>query len=63
TPPSVGFTGSQGGPVGLSCGALTSKSLSFFQSISANGATYRAISQVAPGSTPFAFQAGAKFIF
>ena len=26
-------------------------------------AGYRRINQVAPGSTPFAFQAGAKFIF
>ena len=63
TPPSAGFTGPSAGAVGWNCSPLTSKSLSFFQSISAGGATYRAISQVAPGSTPFAFQAGAKFIF
>jgi hypothetical protein len=37
--------------------------MSYLQSISPTGSTYRQITQVAPGSTPFAFQAGVKFIF
>jgi len=48
---------------GQSCSPLTSLSMSYLQSISPTGSTYRQITQVAPGSTPFAFQAGVKFIF
>jgi hypothetical protein len=49
--------------LGQSCSPLTSLSLPYLQSISPTGSTYRQITQVAPGSTPFAFQAGVKFIF
>ena len=56
--PSPGFTGSVAGPVGFTCPALTAATM---PKIGVNG--FRAITQVAPGSTPFAFQAGVKFVF
>jgi len=52
------FTGVANGPMGLICPPLTSAD---FPRVGVAG--FRAISQVAPGSTPFAFQAGAKFTF
>lgn len=54
----AGFTGTANGPMGLICPPLTAAT---FPQIGVNG--FRAITQVAPGSTPFAFQAGAKFVF
>jgi Carboxypeptidase regulatory-like domain/TonB dependent receptor len=53
-----GFTGTATGPIGMVCPALTSAT---FPKIGVNG--FRAITQIAPGSTPFAFQAGVKFVF
>ncbi len=61
TPWTTLFPGSPA--LGYSCSPLTSLSLPYLQSISPTGSTYRQITQVAPGSTPFAFQAGVKFIF
>jgi hypothetical protein len=51
------------GIIGSTCGPLTARLTK--ASFAAGGpyAGYRSINQVAPGSTPFAFQAGAKFIF
>ncbi|MFZ0908743.1 MAG: carboxypeptidase regulatory-like domain-containing protein [Candidatus Acidiferrales bacterium] len=52
--------------MGSSCTPLTSISLASLQALSQPATTlglYRQINQVAPGSTPFAFQAGVKFIF
>jgi carboxypeptidase family protein len=60
-PPTPGFTGSAPGPVGYSCGALTALP-QIVRNSQVPGA-FGAITQVAPGSTPFAFQAGVKFIF
>jgi hypothetical protein len=57
-PPSATFIGSVSGPIGFSCSPLTKAQVS---AAFANG--FRAINQVAPGSTPFAFQGGVKFIF
>ncbi|MGA7854199.1 MAG: hypothetical protein WCA15_12810, partial [Candidatus Acidiferrales bacterium] len=57
--PSPGFTGTVQGPFGFSCTPYTVASIkSAMQAVG-----YRQINQIAPGSTPFAFQAGAKFIF
>jgi hypothetical protein len=53
-----GFTGVANGPMGLICPPLTAATL---PKVGVNG--FRAINQIAPGSTPFAFQAGVKFIF
>ncbi len=53
-----GFTGTATGPIGMVCPALTAAT---FPTIGVNG--FRAITQIAPGSTPFAFQAGVKFVF
>lgn len=57
-PPTMNFTGPVTGPEGLICPPLTAANA---PRIGVNG--FRAINEVAPGSTPFAFQAGAKFIF
>ncbi|MGB0034066.1 MAG: carboxypeptidase regulatory-like domain-containing protein [Candidatus Acidiferrales bacterium] len=47
--------------MGFNCGALTSAN---FPAINrSNPSGFGGISQVAPGSTPFAFQAGVKFLF
>ncbi|MGA7914320.1 MAG: carboxypeptidase regulatory-like domain-containing protein [Candidatus Acidiferrales bacterium] len=46
------------GAMGSSCSPLTA-----LPALDVNGLPLRRITQVAPGSTPFAFQAGAKFIF
>jgi hypothetical protein len=54
----VAFTGTATGPIGQICPALTAAT---FPKPGVNG--FRAITEVAPGSTPFAFQAGVKFIF
>jgi hypothetical protein len=53
-----GFTGTATGPIGMICPALAAATL---PQIGVNG--FRAITQIAPGSTPFAFQAGVKFVF
>jgi hypothetical protein len=50
--------GAPPGVMGFSCGPLTS-----LPTVNAFGSPIRQITQVAPGSTPFAFQAGAKFTF
>jgi hypothetical protein len=47
------------GAFGSSCTPLTAATLQSAKT----AASYRVINQVAPGSTPFAFQAGIKFIF
>jgi Carboxypeptidase regulatory-like domain/TonB dependent receptor len=52
------FSGTATGPMGLICPPLTPATSPV---VGVNG--FRAINQIAPGSTPFAFQAGAKFIF
>ena len=57
TPP-VGGTGIVTGPAGMICPSLTPATMPV---IGVNG--FRAITQIAPGSTPFAFQAGIKFVF
>ena len=56
--------------LGSSCTPLTSISLATMQALSQTPTAisqglglFRQITQVAPGSTPFAFQAGVKFIF
>ncbi|HEY4951179.1 MAG TPA: carboxypeptidase regulatory-like domain-containing protein [Candidatus Acidoferrales bacterium] len=54
----AGFTGSVTGPAGLTCGPLTAATM---PRVGVNG--FRAITEIAPGSTPFAFQAGVKFVF
>ncbi|MGC2268177.1 MAG: carboxypeptidase regulatory-like domain-containing protein [Candidatus Acidiferrales bacterium] len=56
--PSAGFTGSVPGPIGFTCAPLTAATM---PQVGVNG--FRAITQIAPGSTPFAFQAGVKFVF
>jgi hypothetical protein len=48
-----------GGAFGSVCTPLDSASFAAAKT----AAGFRAINQVAPGSTPFAFQAGAKFVF
>jgi Carboxypeptidase regulatory-like domain len=53
-----GGTGTVTGPAGQTCAPLTRATMPV---IGVNG--FRAITQVAPGSTPFAFQAGVKFVF
>jgi hypothetical protein len=57
TPWSTIYPGS--GALGFSCTPYTASTIH----AAMQAANYRAINQVAPGSTPFAFQAGAKFIF
>src|SRR5271156_4584620 len=57
--PSAGFTGTVQGPFGSSCTPYTVSSIRAAMAT----AGYRGINQVAPGSTPFAFQAGVKFMF
>lgn len=63
-PPSVaaGFTGIAVGPMGYTCTPFTAATLPRPGTNTSQG-TYRAINQIAPGSTPFSFQAGIKFIF
>ncbi|MGA7222468.1 MAG: carboxypeptidase regulatory-like domain-containing protein [Candidatus Acidiferrales bacterium] len=56
--PSPGFTGSVPGEIGFICAPLTAATM---PQVGVNG--FRAITQIAPGSTPFAFQAGVKFVF
>jgi hypothetical protein len=56
--PAPGFTGSVTGPIGFTCAPLTAATM---PRIGVNG--FRAITEIAPGSTPFAFQAGVKFVF
>jgi hypothetical protein len=56
--PSAGFTGPVAGPIGFTCAPLTAATM---PQIGVNG--FRAITEIAPGSTPFAFQAGVKFVF
>lgn len=51
------FPGS--GAMGLDCAPFTVAGIKAAQAAS----SYRSINQVAPGSTPFAFQAGVKFMF
>ncbi len=57
TPWSTLFPGS--GALGFSCTPYTVSSIRAAMA----AAGYRSINQVAPGSTPFAFQAGVKFMF
>ncbi len=57
--PSPTFVGSVAGAIGYSCTPYTVASIKAAMA----AANYRGINQIAPGSTPFAFQAGAKFIF
>jgi hypothetical protein len=57
TPWSTLFPGS--GALGSSCTPFTVSSIRAAMAT----AGYRAINQIAPGSTPFAFQAGVKFMF
>jgi Carboxypeptidase regulatory-like domain/TonB dependent receptor len=54
----AGFTGVTNGPMGLICQPFTAATL---PKVGVNG--FRGINEIAPGSTPFAFQAGVKFIF
>jgi Carboxypeptidase regulatory-like domain/TonB dependent receptor len=56
TPWATLFPGS--GALGSSCTPLTG-----LPTVDQNGLPLRRITQVAPGSTPFAFQAGVKFVF
>jgi hypothetical protein len=49
--------------MGSTCGPLTAPLTKANFAAGGPYAGYRTINQVAPGSTPFAFQAGAKFIF
>jgi hypothetical protein len=58
----AGGTGTVFGPFGYSCTPFTAATLPKPGTVTAAG-TYRAINQIAPGSTPFSFQAGIKFIF
>jgi len=58
TPPPAGGTGPAVGPLGYNCTPLSAAQ---FPKVGVNG--FRAINEVAPGSTPFAFQAGVKFVF
>jgi hypothetical protein len=57
TPWSTLFPGS--GALGSSCTPFTVSTIRAAMA----AAGYRAINQIAPGSTPFAFQAGVKFMF
>jgi hypothetical protein len=57
TPWATLFPGS--GALGSSCTPFTVASIKAAEV----AAGYRSINQVAPGSTPFAFQAGVKFMF
>jgi hypothetical protein len=50
-----------GAPLGVRGSSCTPLSAAQFPKVGVNG--FRAINQVAPGSTPFAFQAGVKFVF
>ncbi len=50
--------GAPAGVMGFSCTPLTG-----LPALNASGTPLRQINQVAPGSTPFAFQAGVKFVF
>jgi len=61
-PVAANFTGTAVGPIGYTCAPFTPATLPKPGTTTAAG-TYRAINQIAPGSTPFSFQAGAKFIF
>jgi hypothetical protein len=54
----VGGNGVVTGPAGMTCPSLTRATM---PQVGVNG--FRAITQIAPGSTPFAFQAGVKFVF
>jgi Carboxypeptidase regulatory-like domain len=54
----AGFTGTATGPIGMICAPLRASTM---PQIGVNG--FRAITEIAPGSTPFAFQAGVKFVF
>jgi hypothetical protein len=56
--PPVGGTGTVTGAAGQTCAPLTAATM---PRIGQNG--FRAITEIAPGSTPFAFQAGVKFVF
>jgi hypothetical protein len=56
--PSSTFVGPVAGNIGLICAPLTAATM---PQIGVNG--FRAITEIAPGSTPFAFQAGVKFVF
>jgi hypothetical protein len=58
----VGGDGTVTGPIGYSCTPFTAATLPRPGTTTSAG-TYRAINQIAPGSTPFSFQAGIKFIF
>ncbi len=53
-----GGTGSVTGPAGQTCAPLTAATM---PRVGVGG--FRAITEIAPGSTPFAFQAGVKFVF
>jgi hypothetical protein len=55
--------GAPAGILGSTCGPLTAPLTKATIAPGGPYAGYRSINQVAPGSTPFAFQAGAKFIF
>ena len=55
--------GSPAGIMGSTCGPLTARIAASNFATGGPYQGYRSINQVAPGSTPFAFQAGAKFIF
>ncbi|MGA8143817.1 MAG: carboxypeptidase regulatory-like domain-containing protein [Candidatus Acidiferrales bacterium] len=48
-----------GGELGWDCSPFTASTLAAAKA----AAGFRVVNQIAPGSTPFAFQAGAKFIF
>jgi hypothetical protein len=64
TPAPAGGTGVAGGPtspIGFNCSPLAA--LPPLIRHGANAAALGFINQIAPGSTPFAFQAGAKFTF
>jgi len=54
----AGGNGQVTGPMGMICPPLTAATM---PQIGVNG--FRAITEIAPGSTPFAFQAGVKFVF
>jgi hypothetical protein len=60
TGPPAGGTGSVAGSVGFNCGPLAAVPKAGDPSL---GGGLRLLNQIAPGSTPFAFQVGAKFIF
>ena len=56
--PPLGGTGTVTGAAGQTCAPLTAATM---PRVGQNG--FRAITEIAPGSTPFAFQAGVKFVF